>query len=74
VKPESHAAIEGLNQLDPRERVAFALGALLASDPEHIEAEADALPDGVAATLAALLLAPQVRRSVTPLENTPEAG
>ncbi len=74
MKDESRAAIEGINRLDPRERVAFALGALLASPPELVEAEAAELPDHVAQVLAALLLAPQVRRQVVPVEQGPEAS
>jgi hypothetical protein len=60
----ARVAIDALTALDPEARVEAALGALLASDPELVEAAAAALPDRIAATLAALLLAPQVRRQV----------
>lgn len=67
MKPESQAAVDAVNQMpDPQERVAFAIGVLLASPPELIELEATELPDQVASTLAALILAPQVRRQFEP--------
>jgi hypothetical protein len=63
VSDEARAVLEAIKAVSLEERVEIAVAWLLAATPTEVEAAADALPDRAAATLAALFLAPQLRRA-----------